>query len=277
MGRLTGGTSSWSERSWVGPFYPEEMQPADFLAHYSTRFMAVEADVTYYRIPSRNLVASWERKTPEGFEIAAKFPRSIVHAGKGKQPDARRILVPEDVGEDAERFLNVMSLLGPKCGPLVLQFPYFNKKAFAGLAPFLEKLDAFLAILPGNFRYAVEVRNRSWIRRPLLDVLRRHEVALVLVDIGYMPHPAELMENMDLVTTDFAYARLVGDRRAVEERTETFDRIVIDRSERLDRWAGLLGRITERVPRTYVFANNHYAGHGPETIRDLLGRTERQR
>ena len=23
-------TSSWSEKSWVGPFYPEGMKPADF-------------------------------------------------------------------------------------------------------------------------------------------------------------------------------------------------------------------------------------------------------
>jgi len=28
----------------------------------------------------------------------------------------------------------------------------------------------------------------------------------------------------------------------------------------------------QRVPEAYVYANNHYAGHGPATIRDLAAR-----
>jgi uncharacterized protein YecE (DUF72 family) len=268
---LIHGTSSWSEKSWVGPFYPEGTKPGEFLSHYATRFSAVEADVTYYRIPSPRMVQGWADRTPGSFTLAAKFPRSVVHAGEKAQPDARRLLLRDEVGEEVDRFLEVMSLLGEKCGPLVLQFPYFNKKAFASPGPFLERLDAFLDTLPADFRYAVEVRNRWWVEQPLLEVLRRHDVALVLVDLVYMPHPADLMEKLDLVTTDFAYARLIGDRKAVEKVSKTFDRVVIDMTPRLERWAELLEAITKRVRRTYVFANNHYAGHGPATIEELVG------
>ncbi|MHC5051064.1 MAG: DUF72 domain-containing protein, partial [Planctomycetota bacterium] len=80
MGELVYGTSSWSEKSWVGSFYPTGMRPADFLTHYATRFQAVEADTTYYGIPRASMVEGWVRKTPPGFRLAAKFPRSIVHA-----------------------------------------------------------------------------------------------------------------------------------------------------------------------------------------------------
>ena len=166
--------------------------------------------------------------------------------------------------------------LGPKLGPLVLQFPYFNKSVFAHRDEWLERLDAFLAELPrgDGLRYAVEVRNKGWIDDVLLQFLRDREIALVLVELAYLPHPASLAERFDLVTTDFVYARLIGDRKKVDAATDTFDRIVLDKSKELERWAGLLRDLRERVPEIYVFANNHYAGHGPDTIRDLVGRLD---
>ncbi|MHC5212321.1 MAG: DUF72 domain-containing protein [Planctomycetota bacterium] len=269
MGELRIGTSSWSEASWVGPFYPDGTKPADFLAYYATRFDTVEADVTYYRVPDARMVAGWKRKTPEGFLLSAKFPRAIVHAGDGPRPDAETLLVPERVGGEVERFLAAMGGLGDRCGPLVLQFPYFNLEAFTGPEPFLDRLDTFLARLPPDFRYGVEVRNKAWIGPALLDVLRRHRTALVLVDMSYMPHPADLSRTLDLLTTDFVYARLIGDRKAIEAKTKTFDKLVVDQGKRLGKWAELLKTVSERVTRTFVYANNHYAGHAPGTIRQL--------
>ncbi|MCC6670520.1 MAG: DUF72 domain-containing protein [Planctomycetes bacterium] len=272
MGHLRYGTSSWSEPSWEGVFYPEGAKPGEYLGHYATHFDTVEADVTYYRVPDAKMVRGWYQKTPPGFTLCAKFPRSIVHGGDAATPDPARLLVPDAVGGDTGRFLGAMAELHEKCGPLVLQFPYFNRKAFASAAPFLERLDAYLGTLPAAFRYGVEVRNKAWIGAPLLDLLRRHRCALVLVDLVYMPHPCDLAERLDLLTTDFGYVRLIGDRKAVEEKTDRFDRIVVDQSARLDLWAGLLRRYLARVPVIYAYANNHYAGHGPATIRDLVAR-----
>jgi len=269
MSELLLGTSSWSEKSWTGNFYPEGTKPGDQLRHYATQFHTVEADVTYYRVPDARLVKGWDEKTPDGFVLSAKFPRSVVHAGKGPAPDAEILLQPEKVWPDVDRFLAAMSLLGAKCGPLVLQFPYFNKKTFAERGPFLQRLDAFLERLPDDFRYGVEIRNKNWLDAELLDTLRRHETALVLVDLMYMPHPADLATTLDPITTDFVYARLIGDRKAVEAKTKTFDKIVVDQGRRLSRWAELLVAVQERVTRTYVYANNHYAGHGPATVRQL--------
>ncbi|HUR28680.1 MAG TPA: DUF72 domain-containing protein [Planctomycetota bacterium] len=272
MGEFLYGTSSWSEKSWAGAFYPAGLSVSSQLAHYATPFRTVEADVTYYRVPDARLVSGWSAKTPDNFVLSAKFPQSVVHGGKESQPDPQRVLVHEHVGADVERFLLSMSLLGEKCGPLVLQFPYFNQRAFPTVEPFLERLDGFLARLPTTFRYGVEVRNKHWIGEPLLGLLRRHRTALVLVDLAYMPHPADLAQQHDLFTTDFTYARLIGDRKAIDALTDRFDKLVVDQSPRLAKWAELLRQASNRLPRIFAYANNHYAGYAPETIRDLVGR-----
>jgi uncharacterized protein YecE (DUF72 family) len=272
MGRIRYGTSSWSEPSWTGVFYPAGMAAAQQLTHYATQFDTVEADVTYYRVPDRRLVAGWNDKTPEGFLLSAKFPRSVVHGGESERPNAERVLAPEHVAADVDRFLDAMRLLGRKCGPLVLQFPYFNKGAFAGPEPFLARLERFLEALPREFRYAVEVRNKAWIDDALLGVLRRRRAALALVDLAYMPHPADLALQRDLVTTDFVYARLIGDRKAIDALTKRFDRTVVDHGARLARWAELLRNAEPTATEVYVYANNHYAGYAPATVRELARR-----
>jgi uncharacterized protein YecE (DUF72 family) len=273
-GTLHYGTSSWSEKAWDGVFYPAGLPAAEQLPWYATQFRTVEADVTYYRVPDRRLVTGWRDRTPEGFTLAAKFPRSIVHAGEGATPDGSKVLVREHVARDLERVLDAMSILGPKCGPLVLQLPYFNRSAFASAAAFRERLAEFLRTLPPDFRYGVELRNKSWVDAPMLALLREHRCALVLVDLVYMPHPAELAERYDLLTTDFTYARLIGDRKKIDALTDTLDHVVLDQSERLESWAGLVRELLARAKDVYVYANNHYAGYAPDTIRELVGRVQ---
>ena len=270
MGEVVYGTSSWSEPSWAGVFYPAGLPQRDWLRHYSRRLSTVEADVTWYRIPDRSMVQGWNRKTPEDFILAAKFPRTVVHGGRAAQPDPSVILNPDHVGADTEAFLGTMDELGRKCGPLVLQFPYFNKKAFPAIDLFLVRLNRFLKELPKRFRYAIEIRNRKWICPRLLDVLRDHQAALVLTDLSYMPHPAELGEEVDVVTTDFLYGRLIGDRKAMDALTKTFEKVVLAKKDRLVLWAELLAEALPRVSRAFVYANNHYEGHAPATVAALM-------
>lgn len=266
------GTSSWSEPAWKGVFYPAGLKPGDYLAWYATQFSTVEADNTYYRVPGVALVRGWRDKTPAGFTLSAKFPRSIVHCGQGERPDATRVLVPEHVSSDTERFLEALRELGNKAGPLVMQFPYFNRDAFQSLPAFLGRLEPYLASLPRAFRYGVEVRNKNWLTQPFFDVLRAHHVAWVAVDLPYMPHPLDVSPALDPFTADFVYARLIGDRAAVEKATDKLDHVVIDQSARLDHWAEWLARAAPRTSETFAYANNHFAGFAPETIRALARR-----
>ncbi len=263
------GTSSWSSKDWVGPFYAPGTAPSDFLKEYATHFDTVETDASYYRVPTNDMVRGWARKTPENFTMTAKFPRSICHAGQGALPDAEKLLDIDGTENDRNAFLSAMLELGPKCGPLLLQFPYFNKRVFSHAKPFYERLDLYLSALPPNFRYAVEIRNKTWIRQEFLEILRRHSAALVLVDQAWMPHADELPKRLNPVTTDFLYIRLLGDRKKIEEITTTGEREVIDLSDRLARWAKVIRDLSPGVHETFTFANNHYAGHGPATVRRL--------
>jgi uncharacterized protein YecE (DUF72 family) len=263
------GTSSFSSRDWVGNFYPDGTAPKDFLRHYAGAFDTVEVDASYYAIPTRQTVSGWVEKTPAHFLISAKFPRSIVHGGKRSTPDSNTVLQPDATYADRDRFLSVMGQLGRRGGPLILQFPYFAKRVFATPGLFLDRLDRFLEDLPRDFRYGVEIRNRTWLGTDLTDICRRHRVILVLVDQAWMPHADELVQKLDPITTNLAYVRLLGDRREIEAITTTWDRQVIDRSDRLGRWADYLVNLLEREIETLVYINNHYAGHAPTTARKL--------
>jgi len=270
------GTSSFSEPSWVGPFYPPKTRPSDYLRLYAKKYDTVEIDSTYYAIPTQQTVQTWAGKTPDGFLFTAKFPRSIVHGGQDAKPDPSVILVPEITYPLRDQFLASMASLGPKQGPLLLQFPYFSRDAMPHAKTFFNRLEHFLGDLPKDRRYAVEVRNRAWLTDSFADLLRAHNVALTLVDQAWMPHADEVEQRFDPITTDFTYIRLMGERKEIEAITTTWNKEVIDRGDRLNRWAEFIGRIVERKVNVFVFVNNHYAGHAPATLdrlREMVGET----
>ena len=263
------GTSSWSAACWVGPFYPLGTRSKAFLAHYAREFTAVEVDSTYYRVPGLATVEGWRERTPPDFRMCAKFPREVVHCGEGRHPDPREVLEGAMAQRAAERFLTVLSALGDRRGPALLQFPWFSRGAFPALEAFLPRLDTFLGRVRGGGRIAVEVRNQEWLRPALLDVLRAHDVGLALADLPRMEHPDSAPADLDLQTSDFLYVRLIGDRWETERLTSTFDAVVVDRSERIGRWADWLAPASARATETLAFANNHFAGHGPASARAL--------
>jgi uncharacterized protein YecE (DUF72 family) len=76
----------------------------------------------------------------------------------------------------------MMSILVPKLGPFVCQFPYFNRSVFADREPFLQRLVSFLKRLPQDRKFAIELRNKDWLDGDLAHVLRQFRVALVLQD-----------------------------------------------------------------------------------------------
>jgi uncharacterized protein YecE (DUF72 family) len=201
--------------------------------------------------------------------IAAKFPRAIVHAGEKAIPDGKKLLTPDATYEIRDGFLKTIGRLGDRLGPLLIQFPYFSKKVFEDKAEFMERLDTFLDDLPDDFRYAVEIRNRAWLKSDFAELCRKHGVSLTLVDHAWMPHGQELFAKIDPLTTDFVYIRLLGDRKEIEKITEIWNREVIDRGDSLKRWAALLFDLASRQINTLVYINNHYAGHAPATLRRL--------
>ncbi|MBN2717017.1 MAG: DUF72 domain-containing protein [Deltaproteobacteria bacterium] len=252
------GTSSWSTRDWIGPFYPPGTRPEAFIEYYATQFSCVEIDATFYRPPTVRNVDAWARRTPDGFQFAAKVPRLITHD---------KLLV--DATDDMMSFLDTMSRLGNRLGPVLLQFPYFNKQQFAGPQPFLERLDRFLCSLPSTFRLVVEVRNKWWIKPPLQNLLKSHGVALAWVEQAWMPNAGEWFAQTGGPSANFAYIRFLGDHKAMDALTSTWDKTVVDRTDVLKQWAPVVKDLLNRDVQVYGFFNNHFGGHAPDSLRQF--------
>ena len=252
------GTSSWSSQDWVGPFYPPNLKPGQFIEAYARRFRAVEIDSTYYSIPARSVVLGWKEKTPPGFIFAAKIPSVITH---------QKVL--KDCQSEFTLFLSTMELLGERLGPLLLQFPYFNRNAFASREQFDKLLRPFLKALPKEFKFALEIRNKNWISWDFLELLREHSVAFALVAQAWMPRIDTLAKALDLVTGDFCYARFIGDRKGIEAKTQKWDKLIEDKSAEMAIWSNELKKIVSKGVKTYAFFNNHYAGFGPGSVKQF--------
>jgi len=156
--------------------------------------------------------------------------------------------------EPAETFVRTMELLGDKLGPLLLQLPPSFTVEGMGV------LEDFLATLPGSFRYAVEVRHKSWLGSDLPQMLREHGAALTLID-----HPR--MPRMEEATADFAYVRWLGNRQEFPSGHTHAKR---DRTEDLAWWSERVDRFLSEGREVFAYANNHYQNHSPSTLHQFV-------
>ena len=148
--RIHLGTSSFTAAGWAGSFYPKGLKHSEYLAFYSDHFNTVEIDSTFYACPSPSTVKGWAHKTPDDFIFAVKVPQTITH---------EKVLV--DCDEEFNQFVQTMSILDRKLGPMVLQFPYFNSDLFQTPVQFLSRLRAFPKKTPTGYKLAVEIRNST--------------------------------------------------------------------------------------------------------------------
>ena len=253
------GTSAFTAAGWEGTFYPPGMKPRDYLSFYATQFKTVEVDSTFYRTPSVSTVTGWYEKTPPDFIFAAKVPRVVTH---------EKILV--NCEAEFEEFLDRMDLLDEKLGPLLFQFPQFSKYQIQA-DEFSRRLRFFLnrvKDLP-TCRFAVEIRNRTWLDKRFTDLLTEYNVALALTDTSFMPRPWEMSDKFDLVTTDFVYVRWLGDRHGIEKITRVWDKTVVDRTEELRNWVEIFTTMVanKKIVKLFAFANNHFSGNGPSAVK----------
>ena len=231
------GTCGWSFPDWKGTFYPPGTR--NELAYYASQLDTVEINSTYYRVPSAKSVDAWRERTPHGFLFCPKLPGEITH---------EKML--EGADEQVAAFTDVISRLGDKLGPILVQLhPSFGHDQ-------QPKLEAFLSHLPAGFRYAVEFRHRSWADRPdALALLRSLNMGLAM---AYHPWYARLRE----VTSDFAYLRLLGRRDVFPD----FGRVHRPQDGVLSEWAGVLTSLPSQVTRAFVFVNNQFEGHSPASV-----------
>jgi uncharacterized protein YecE (DUF72 family) len=183
------GIGGWTFAPWRGTFYPEGLKHADELKYAGAHLTSIEINGTFYRTQSAASFAKWRDETPDGFVFSIKGHRAIVN--KKKLAEA---------GEALDWFFGSgVTELGPKLGPILWQFAPFKKFD-------ADDLGAFLALLPKAaggtpLRHVVEVRSKSYLNAQFVDLLRKHNVAVVFAESDDYPMICD-------VTADFVYARL---------------------------------------------------------------------
>ena len=235
------GTSGWSYKEWIGPFYTKEDK--SLLKAYTKVFHTVEIDSTFYRYPSKGTVMGWARRSPEGFVYTAKLPKLITHE--------KKLGLVAEVKDDLEKFVELMEplYLSGKLGCLLIQLP----PSF-GFKP--NDLEEFFKELPSQVKFAVEFRNLSWMRPETWLLLEKYKIAYTIVDEPLLP--AELH-----FTSNFAYFRWHGRGTGL-----WFDYRY--RTEELEPWVPRVKEAASKVKTIFGYFNNHFHGYAPENCLQIL-------
>jgi uncharacterized protein YecE (DUF72 family) len=109
-----------------------------------------------------------------------------------------------------------------------------------------------------DFRYAVEVRHPSWFSDLAYNFFSNNNICMIWNQLDKIQSPA-------IVTSDFVYLRLIGDRSIKEN---DFGRIQKDREQEMKYWSDKFKATEENekgVNAGIVAANNHYGGFGAAT------------
>jgi uncharacterized protein YecE (DUF72 family) len=199
---LYAGTSGFAYKEWKGSFYPADLPNDDMLGHYADRLPTVEINNTFYRMPKESVVLGWADQVGDGFRFVLKASRKITHFGRLK-----------NIESELAYFLQVSQALGAKRGPSLFQLPPNFKLD-------LDRLTAFLDLLPREWRAAMEFRHASWFTPDVYAALKAHNVALCVAD-----HGGEEAATPFEATADWGYVRLRREAYAPDELMEWSRRI----------------------------------------------------
>jgi uncharacterized protein YecE (DUF72 family) len=173
-----------------------------------------------------------------------------------------------------EMFLRPLMPHREKTALMIFEFGQMSRRSFGGLSEFLDRLDPFLAQLPPEFRYAVEIRNSEFLDSEYFACLRSRGVAHVYNAWSRMPELSRQIAIPDSVTTNFQVCRgLLRYGRVYEEAVEKFApyREVQDPNpEARESMRVLIGRARENKEFLFLFVNNRLEGNAPTTILSLV-------
>jgi len=192
---LLAGTSGYSYKEWLGPFYPEQLPASEMLRYYAKRFATVEINNTFYRMPAESVLRQWSEQVPDHFTFSLKAPRRITHEKRLRE-----------AGPQVTEFMRRAGTLGNRLGAVLFQLPPFLRKDLPRLRDFLDQL-------PSAGRVAFEFRHASWQDEDVYDVLRSHGAMLCVTDSDEGDTPF-------VATADRGYVRL---RRTHYDDSELLD------------------------------------------------------
>jgi uncharacterized protein YecE (DUF72 family) len=281
--RIRIGTCSWADETLSKIWYPAGVRSGEQrLRYYGERFDTVEANSTFYRLPTPEMVERWAESTPTGFVMHVKaFGLMTRHPVNVKvlPPDLRDVQVDERGRVDrpprefrAEVFRRFRELLEPlrsagKLGGILLQFPsYVVYKPLS-----LDYIDWARGQLPEE-DVLIEFRHRSWLeeenRADVLSFLEERGLTYVIVDAP-RTEGRNLIPTVVARTTPTAYVRLHGRNAKTwnirgRSAAERFDYLYSE--EELAEWVEPLREQAESAENAYVLFNNNGRSPRPPAV-----------
>jgi uncharacterized protein YecE (DUF72 family) len=240
-GEVRIGTSGWQYRDWRGSFYDKSVPISRWLEAYAERFVTVEANGTFYRLPERQTFEQWRSRTPQTFEFSLKASRFLTHVRRLREPkSAIDLLIERAKG------------LGEKLGPILVQLP-------PTLHCDLPRLDEALAAFPSSVNVVVELRHESWLQDSTADLLRCHGAATCLADRHGVLEPLWR-------TSDWGYVRLHEGRAQPKPCYG---------SAALRSWAERIAEAYGPGATVYVYFNNDLHGCAPRNALEFAAACRR--
>lgn len=280
------GTSSWKYEGWIGQIYSRQRYTTrgrfsqkrfndECLAEYAETFPIVCGDFSFYQFPSpdywRKLFGSapaklqFAFKAPEDVTVK-EFPRHPRYGARAGEDNASFL----DATLFQSLFLDSLSPYQPRIATVILEFGSFAKQCYPDAHAFVQVLDPFLAALPRNFRYAVEIRNPDFLAPEYFACLRHHGVAHVFNAWTRMPEMGVQMHLRDAYTAGFTVTRALLRRgRPYEDAVAKFTPYAHAQDPNPDAREALRLLIAQarlRHEPSYIFVNNRLEGNAPETI-----------
>ena len=222
------GCSGFSERSWKGFFYPEDLPSREYLSFYSKHLNAIEINSTFYRKPTLKTLEKWFNETEDDFRFFIKIPKSITHLKK---------LVETEI--DTVEFCNHISLgLKGKLAGFLFQLPpsfQFSE----------ENLEKILQTVDDHYLNVVEFRHSSWWIPDVFETLKTKNIIFSGVSI-----PREISDDLIINNDHSAYYRLHGVPQMF--KSEYPEKELIDLAENIKNFKGT----------SFIFFNNTYGTAG---------------
>jgi uncharacterized protein YecE (DUF72 family) len=241
------GTSGYSFKDWVGPFYPPGTKGQMMLPLYAREFDTVEVNYTYYRMPAEKTMAGMVEKTSDGFRFFVKAHESFTHEGdlSGREAFLAALAPMREAG---------------RLSGLLFQFPQSFKNTEAN--------RKYLRALAEGFGrdLAVEFRDRSWDSEAVYRYIEDLGLNFVAVD---EPEASTLFPRVARATGDIGYLRLHSRDASKWYRggAERYDYLYSEAE--LREWLPGLREIAQRASQVYVYFNNCHRAQAVENARRM--------